>query len=226
MNKIRILLADDMEAHRRRLARILQTQDDFQIEGSMSSGESTVRFAAECKPDIILMDIEMESPFAGIESAKAIHEELPDTKIIVLTVHEDDNIVYAAFQTGIVDYIIKSATPEEIIEGVRSAYHDDSPIRPIIAKKLRNELVRIKNTESRLLSTLTIISTLTPSELDILKLLCQANNRQQIADMRSVEVETIKKQINGILKKFNKQRSKDIVKIVNELKIFEVIDSL
>src|SRR5690606_34252877 len=137
-------------------------------------------------------------------------------KIIVLTVHEDDNIVFAAFQTGIVDYMIKSSTAEEIIEGIRSAYHDDSPIRPIIAKKLRNELVRVKNTEAKLMNTLNLISALTPSELEILKLLCQGKNRKNIADMRSVEIETIKKQINGILKKFDMQRTKDVVKTVND----------
>ncbi|WP_214627142.1 response regulator transcription factor [Paenibacillus agaridevorans] len=226
MDRIKMLIADDMEAHRRRLMRILQTQDDFDIGGSFSTGDSTVEFARSYKPDIILMDIEMETPLAGIEAAKVIHETLPDTKIIVLTVHEDDNIVFAAFQTGIVDYVIKSATPEEIIEAIRSAYHDDSPIRPIIAKKLRNELVRIKKSEARLMSALNTISTLTPSELEILKLLCQSNNRQQIADMRSVEVETIKKQINGILRKFNVQRTKEVVKLMNELNIFEVIKSL
>lgn len=226
MERIKILIADDMEAHRRRLIRVLQTQEDFDIGGSLNSGESTVEFARGYKPDIILMDIEMETPLAGIEAAKAIHGLLPDTKIIVLTVHEDDNIVFAAFQTGIVDYMIKSATPEEIIEGIRSAYHDDSPIRPIIAKKLRNELVRIKKSEARLMSALNTVSTLTPSELEILKLLCQSYNRQQIAEMRSVEVETIKKQINGILRKFSLQRTKEVVSLMKELNIFEVINTL
>lgn len=226
MERIKILIADDMEAHRRRLNRVLQTQEDFEIGGSLSSGESTVAFASGYKPDIILMDIEMETPLAGIEAAKAIHELMPDTKIIVLTVHEDDNIVFAAFQTGIVDYMIKSATPEEIIEGIRSAYQDDSPIRPIIAKKLRNELVRIKKSEARLMSALNTVSTLTPSELEILKLLCQSYNRQQIAEMRSVEVETIKKQINGILRKFSLQRTKEVVSLMKELNIFEVINTL
>lgn len=226
MSMIKIVIADDMEAHRRRLERIIHTQADFEIMGSLHTGASTVQCALQSKPDIILMDIEMETQFAGIEAAKEIHEKLPNTKIIVLTVHEDDNIVFAAFQTGIVDYIIKSATQEEIVDGIRSAYQDDSPIRPIIAKKLRNELVRVKNMESKLMSTLNIISTLTPSELEILKLLCQSNSRQKIADMRSVEMETIKKQINGILKKFNMQRTKDVVKLVNELKIFDAASTL
>ncbi|WP_168120302.1 response regulator transcription factor [Paenibacillus sp. HB172176] len=226
MDTIKILVADDMEAHRRRLERMIRMEPDFEWLGSLDNGASTVASAKQCHPDIILMDIEMESKFAGIEAAKAIHEQLPDTKIIVLTVHEDDNIVFAAFQTGIVDYMIKSASREEIIEGIRSAYTDDSPIRPMIAKKLRNELVRVKKTESKLMAALNIISTLTPSEIEILKLLSQSYGRKEIATMRSVEMETIKKQINGILKKFDKQRTKDVVKLVNELNIFEMTGNL
>ncbi len=226
MTAIKIVIADDMEAHRRRLERIIHSHADMELAGSLSTGSETVLCALQSRPDIILMDIEMETQFAGIEAAKEIHQRLPETKIIVLTVHEDDNIIFAAFQTGIVDYMIKSSTPEEIADGIRSAYQDDSPIRPIIAKKLRNELVRVKNTETKLMSVLNIISLLTPSELEILKLLCQSHSRQKIAELRSVELETIKKQINGILKKFNMQRSKDVVRLINELKIFDAANTL
>jgi DNA-binding NarL/FixJ family response regulator len=222
MENIKIVIADDMEAHRRRLERIIRTQPDFELLDSLDSGAGTVLSVRERQPDIILTDIEMESKFAGIEASKAIHEQFPEVKIIVLTVHEDDNIVFAAFQNGIVDYLIKSATPDEIIAGVRAAYLDDSPIRPIIARKLRSELVRVKNNEAALMALLNTISSLTPSQLDILKLLCQHKSRQQIAELRSVEVETIKKQINGILKKFNMSRTSEVVGRLNELNLFEV----
>lgn len=226
MERIKITIADDMEAHRRRLERIIGTQLDFELLDSLESGAATVNSVCQRQPDILLTDIEMETRFAGIDASKAVHSMYPDIKIIVLTVHEDDNIVYAAFQNGIVDYLIKSATPDEIIAGIRSAYLDDSPIRPMIARKLRSEMVRVKNNESVVMALLNIVSSLTPSQLEILKLLCQHKSRQQIAELRSVEVETIKKQINGILKKFNMSRTSEVVKKLNEMNLFDIAGHL
>jgi len=223
MENIKLIISDDMDAHRRRLERIITKQPNMTLLASVDSGAATIAKVEQEVPDIILMDIEMESKYAGIEAANKIHISYPHTKIILLTVHEDDNIVFAAFKTGIVDYIIKSFPEEEIVEGIIAAYRDDSPIRPMIAKKLRNELVRSKNHESLLMNTLNIISSLTASELEVLKLLCQNRNRRQIALLRSVEEETIKKQVNSILRKFNKRRTKEIVKLVTELQIFNSI---
>jgi len=220
---IKITIADDIEAHRRRLERIINKQENMILLASVASGQEVIDSINSEVPDIILMDIEMESKYAGIEAANYIHSQNKNTKIILLTVHEDDNIVFAAFKTGIVDYLVKSVEETEIVEAIHAAYIDDSPIRPMIAKKLRNELARTKNYESLLMNTLTTMSSLTSSEIEILKLLCEDKNRKQIAQLRSVEEETIKKQINSILKKFNKRRSKEIVKLMNDLQIFQSV---
>ncbi|ULL18002.1 DNA-binding response regulator [Paenibacillus sp. H1-7] len=223
---IRVLIVDDMEAHRRRLERIIAGCGDMESVASANSGYEAVLYAALHQPDIVLMDIEMEDPLAGIHAAKQIHEKLPHIKIIVLTVHKDDNIIFAAFQTGIMDYILKTAEKEEIIEAIRSAYHNRSPIRPMIAEKIREEFVRVKKTEASLLYLIQIISELTPSELQVLKLLCENKTRKQISEERSVEYETIKKQVGSILKKFKMQSTAEVVASVNELKIFEVLKKL
>jgi DNA-binding NarL/FixJ family response regulator len=223
---VKILIVDDMEAHRRRVERILQKEPDMELVESAKSGYEAVLYAAMHKPDIILMDIEMENKYAGITAAKQINENLPDIKIIVTTVHDDDNIVFAAFQTGIVDYVIKTTSAAEIVDAIRSAYNDLSPIRPIIAQKIRNEFKRIKNNEESLIFVLKMISELTPSELEVLKLLCNDKSRRQIADERCVEFDTVKKQISSILKKFNMENTKQIVSAVNSLKIFDTLKKL
>lgn len=222
-HQIKVLVVDDMEAHRRRIERIIASQKDMALVESAKSGYEAVLFAAIHKPDIIMMDIEMESKFAGVSAARQINEKLPDIKIVILTVHEDDNVVFAAFQTGVVDYVIKSAPAEEILEAVRSAYANRSPIRPIIAEKIRNEFKRIKNNEESLLFVIKIVSELTPSELEVLKLLCQNKNRRQIAEVRCVEPETVKKQIASILRKFDKASTRELVKTVNLMHIFDVL---
>lgn len=226
MTPIKLLIVDDMEAHRRRLQRCIEKEEDLICVDTANSGYEAVLKAAMHQPDIILMDVQMEHQIAGIEAAKEINKNLPDIKIIVLTVHEDDNIVIAAFQTGIVDYMIKTASDEEIIAGIRAAHNNRSPIRPIIADKIRQEFVRIKSKEESLLYIIRIISELTPSELDVLKLLCEGKTRKQIAGFRCVEIDTIKKQITSILKKFDMKNTKEVVATLKELKIFDVLKTL
>ncbi|MEG0352159.1 MAG: LuxR C-terminal-related transcriptional regulator, partial [Cellulosilyticaceae bacterium] len=147
----------------------------------------------------------------------------PHIKIIMLTVHKDDNVIFAAFQTGIVDYIIKTCSDDEIIDAIYSANNNLSPIRPMVAQKIRNEFQRMKDSEKSLLYVLRIISELTPSELKVLQLLAERKTRKQIAEIRCVEQDTIKKQINSILKKFEKSNYKEVLEIIEGLKIFEVI---
>lgn len=226
MGKINVLIADDLEVHRRRLERIVKGHNDLELVGIAKNGYESVILAATHKPDIILMDIQMENNMAGIEAAKQINEKLPNIKIIILTVHKDDNVVFAAFQTGIVDYLIKTASDEEILDAIYSAYNNLSPIRPIIAEKIRSEFQRMKESEQSILFVLKMISELTPSELKVLQLLHENKTRKEIAAIRCVEQDTIKKQINSILKKFNKSNYKEVLKIIRELNIFEMIKSL
>ncbi len=108
MEKIKLLIADDLEVHIRRLERLIKEKPDLELVATARSGYEAVMMAAIHHPDIILMDIQMENNMAGIEAAKQINEKLGDIKIIMLTVHKDDNIIFAAFQTGIVDYILKN----------------------------------------------------------------------------------------------------------------------
>ncbi|MCP3739476.1 response regulator [Rossellomorea sp. BNER] len=226
MEPISILIVDDMEAHRRRLERIIKAEGNFTLVSSAKSGKEAVQLAATHKPDVILMDIEMEEQLAGINAAAAIHEKAPDTKIIMLTVHQDSNIVFAAFQTAIVDYVIKSSSKEEIIEAINAASNNCSPIRPVIAEKIRQEFARIKKAEYQFPHIFKIMTTLTPTELEILRSLCTGKKRKEIAKERVVELETIKKQISSILKKFDKRSTKEVIKTINELGIFEMINKI
>ena len=226
MDKIKVLIADDLEAHRRRLERIINASDDLELAGAASNGYEAVMMAALHHPHIILMDIQMETHMAGIDAARQINEKMPDIRIIMLTVHKDDGIVFAAFQTGIVDYIIKTEPDEEIRKAIYSAYNDLSPIRPIIARKIRSEFQRMKQSEQSLLVVVKIISELTPSELAVLQLLGEGKNRREIARVRCVEQDTVKKQSNSILKKFSMNSSREVVRLLNDLNVYSMIQSL
>ena len=220
---IKVLIAEDLEPLRKRYCACLKKAADLSIVGCAESGYESVMMAALLRPDVILMDVEMESRWAGFEATREILRQFPDIKIIVLTVASDDATVFQAFQCGVVDYLMKTASGPEMVSAVQDAYSGNSPIRPVIAEKIRREFRRMKNSESSLLIDLQISSQLTNTEIDILNLFLQGKTRAEICRIRHVELSTVKTQIHSILKKFNKDSVSEVLDMLNKINFFSVI---
>jgi two-component system vancomycin resistance associated response regulator VraR len=210
-------VAEDLELLREHFRRLIEKEEDMLIVGTASSGKQAIELAAQTEPDVILMDIEMDMKNDGIIAAKHILEQLPNIRIVFLTVHEDDETVFNAFETGAVDYVLKSSPSAEIVKSIRSAKRGESPIRPEIAYKIRSEFSRIRKNQAKLFEAMTILQQLTPTELEIVDLLLVNKKIADIAKIRQVEMSTIKSQINVILKKFNKRRTKEVTALLREL---------
>ena len=221
--KIQVLIAEDRIPIRKRYEKILSNDAEISVVEGVSTGAEAMQQAILHQPDIILMDIEMETKTAGLQATEAILKAYPEIKIIILTVFKDDEMVLNAFQLGVVDYILKDSSPEEIVQAVRSNYFGDAPIRPEIARKLRNQLKLIKKNESTLLLCLHIISQLTSAEREVLSLLGKGYKRAEICSMRYVELSTLKSQINSILKKFNCNSVAEVIAMIKELKLYDSV---
>ncbi len=209
--KIKVLIAEDVAPIRKRYLKILNSHPSIEVVGDVESGTEACALAKKLKPDVVLMDIEMECKDAGIRATGEILAENPQIKIIILTVYEEDELIFSAFRLGACDYILKNSSEEDIISGVIGAYHNSSPIRPEIADKIRNEFQRVKTYESSFLFMLNLLSTLTPRELDTLYLLSNGYSKKDVCEMRCVEMSTVKSQVHNILKKFNKKKIADII---------------
>lgn len=220
---IRVLIAEDIEPVLKRYVRILKTDENIEVVGQVQTGREAAAVAIQQRPDVVLMDVEMETRTAGLDATKEILARRPETKIIILTVYEDDETVFQAFQLGVSDYFLKNSPPEEIISCVKDAYKNLSPIRPVIAKKIRDEFQRTKKQESSILYYMHTVSQLTQTELDILNLTAEGYTRQQICDIRCVELSTIKSQIHNILKKFNSSNMQELVATLNSYRIFDYL---
>lgn len=220
---IRVLLVEDIFPILRRYRNICEKAEGIEVCAAVSTGKEAVQMARARHPDVILMDIEMETKRAGLDAARMILKEFPQTKIIILTVYEDDALVFEAFELGVCDYILKNAKPAEIVRSISDAYHNLSPIRPIIAEKIRREFQRIKKKESSLAHYLHILSQLTPTEIDILNLIYKGYSRTDICEIRCVELSTVKTQIHSILKKFNLNSMSEVIR---ELKQEDALDYL
>lgn len=221
---IRVLIAEDMPALLRKYKRELEKENEIKIVAIVQSGYEAVMQSALLRPDVVLMDIEMETRTAGLDATRQILAQLPGTKIVILTVYEDDESVFKAFQLGVSDYVLKSSSHEELVTCIQDAYHGRSPIRPVIAEKIRREFQRAKTNEQSLLYNLQIISQLTPTELDMLNLLNQGYSRQEICDLRCIAPSTLKTHIHNVLRKFDKNTATEMIDHLNALRIFEFLN--
>lgn len=220
---IRVLISEDNEFIRQRYENILNDSEDCEVVASVSTGSEAVAAFKQYKPDIILMDIEMESKKAGLVATQAILKQDPDAKIMILTVYENDEMVYEAFKLGVVDYIIKNNRASEIISAIKDAYFDCSSIDSQIAEKLRREFKRMKLSEDHFEYILQTYSRLTQSEIEIIHMVNRGYTRADLCKARCVELSTIKTQINIILKKFD---MKSLAEVIRHLRDNHVLDYL
>ncbi|NOU66276.1 response regulator [Paenibacillus sp. LMG 31461] len=217
---IRIIVAEDLDVLREHFCSLITEEEDLTVIGQAASGKEVLQLLNQVgAPDIILMDIEMDMKHDGIITAQKVLDQYPQVRIIFLTVHEDDETVFSAFETGAVDYVLKTSSSTAIIQSIRSSYAGNVQVRPEFAYKIKNEFSRIRRNQETLLMATLIISQMTPSELSILELLLKEMKITEIAKERQVELSTIKSQINMILKKFNKKRTKEVTAMLRELNI-------
>ncbi|HBE77871.1 MAG TPA: DNA-binding response regulator [Firmicutes bacterium] len=222
---IRLIIADDMMPIREYLSMVLSHEADIQVVDAVGTGAETISRALDTHPDVILMDLEMETSRAGVEAIHTLTDNAPGIRCVVLTHFSDDDTVFAAFEAGAIDYILKDSSAAEILEAVRAAAYDMSPIRPLVARMIRHEFRTMRSERASLVATLNIVYRLTPSELGLLRLLAEGKTKTEIAEFRHVESSTIRTHVGNILRKFGESSVKDVVNRLQKLGIFEIFVS-
>lgn len=219
---IRILLADDNTEIRGYFRGILEREPGFSIVGEAGSGRECILLAQLHRPDIILMDIQMETETAGIEATRYIHEKLPECKIIILTIHSDDEMLFQAFSVGAMDYIVKTDSISKIVSSIENVSRNQLQLRSDVATKIVSEFQRIQNERASLLYTLNILTKMTNSEFEVLCCIFNGNTYKEVAKTRFVSEATIKSQVNSILKKFDMKRMKDVIDLLNQVDFSQI----
>ncbi len=220
--QIRLIVADDMLPIREYLSMVLSHEPDMKVIDAVGTGAAAVERALDTHPEVLLMDLEMETPRAGVDAIRTLAVKDPGIRSIVLTHFSDDDTVFAAFEAGAVDYVLKDSSAAEILEAVRAAARNMSPLRPRVARMIREEFRVLRSERNALVSTLNIVYQLTPSELELLRLLAEGKNKSQIAAVKHVESSTIRTHIANILKKFDEPSVNDVVERLRRLGIFAI----
>ncbi|MDA8189701.1 MAG: response regulator transcription factor [Dehalococcoidales bacterium] len=200
-----VLLVDDHALFRQGLASLLSSQADIEVVGEASDGLEALEKARELVPDLILMDIKM--PRAnGLEATRRIKEELPHTRIVMLSVSEDDQDLFEAVRNGAEGYLLKTLRAEELFELLKGVFRGEAPISPSMARKLLNEFAHLpRRTESEQEHGGAPKDDLTRREREVLQLLADGETDKEIASKLCISRRTVKNHVHNILEKLHLQ---------------------
>lgn len=189
---IKLLILDDHEMVRLGLTSYFSILEDIDVIGEAENGAQGVQMGLTMKPDVILMDLVMDV-MDGIEATKAILDEWPEAKILILTSFIDDEKVYPAMEAGASGYLLKTSSASEIAEAIRRTYSGEAIIEEEVSEKLKeNE----KNGGRHNLH-----EDLTGRELEVLHLIADGKSNQEIADELFITLKTVKTHVSNILSK-------------------------
>jgi two-component system NarL family response regulator len=216
---IRVLVVDDHALFRRGLEMVLEQEADIEVVGEASDGTEALEKAVETTPDIVLMDVRMPKR-GGIDACTAIKDAVPSTKIIMLTISDEEADLYDAIKAGAMGYLLKEISIEEVASAIRAVHGGQSLISPSMASKLLNEFASmIKRTDERQqLPT----PRLTEREMEVLRLVAKGMNNRDIAKQLFISENTVKNHIRNILEKLQlHSRMEAVVYAVRE-KLLEI----
>jgi two-component system response regulator NreC len=208
---IRILIADDHGVLRAGLRALLSAESELEVIEEATNGDEALKLAKELQPDIVLMDISMPGA-TGIDVTRRLKQIMPDVRILILTVHEDEGLLQEAIQAGASGYIVKRAVESELIDAIRAVWRGDLYVHPTMTRALFKDISSPALTKTKDAP----VETLTPREIDVLQLIAQGYTNRQMADMLSISVRTVESHRSNLMGKLNMHSRVELVRYARE----------
>ncbi|GHO49067.1 response regulator transcription factor [Ktedonospora formicarum] len=200
MEPIRILIADDHAPFREGLRALLRSEGDIETVGEAATGREAMARVADLQPDVILMDLHMPDG-SGIEATHSILASSPHISILVLTMFEDDDSVFAALQAGARGYLLKGALKAEILRAIRGVSQGEAIFGPTIAKRLMSYFAMLKPSTPLSAPPAQAFPELTEREQEILALIAQHLTNSEITERLVLSPKTVRNHVSNIFSK-------------------------
>ncbi len=195
-DQISVMIVDDHEVVRKGIRAYLESTSEFKVVGEASSGQEAIRRVVDLVPDVVLMDLIMPG-MDGIQATRQIKKISPRSQIVVLTSFHEDSHIFPALRAGAISYILKDVKMEDLADALHRAARREVTFHPLVAERLLRS-VRHEDAAEDLL-----YAELTERELEILKLIANAQSNSQIAEQLVISEYTVKGHVSNILSKLH-----------------------
>jgi len=212
--ELRIVIVDDHQLFREGVKRILEMEEDFKVVGEGADGGEAALLAEEHKPDVLLMDINMPN-INGVSAAESVISVSPTTRVIMLSIHDDEGYVYRTLRSGASGYLLKEMGTSDLVDAVRVVASGGAYIHPKVTGKLIEEFRRLSEQEGSTERSFSVdesqaldpkvIESLTRREREVLQLMAEGKSNRAIGEFLFISEKTVKNHVSSILQKLNVQ---------------------
>ncbi|HOG47416.1 MAG TPA: response regulator transcription factor [Anaerolineae bacterium] len=198
---VRVLLVDDHKIFRRGLAKLIEPMGDIQVVGEAGDGREALEQARALRPDLILMDIQMPG-WDGLKATRLIKEEMPEIKIVMLTISDEDDDLFEAIKGGAEGYLLKNIDPEALFAMLRGMSQGEAPVSRLTAARILDEFARLARSQA---PTSGQQESLSQRETEVLELVVQGMMNKEIGAQLFITENTVKNHLRNILAKLHLQ---------------------
>jgi len=207
MNKIKVLLAEDHTIVRKGLRSLLDGEADIEVIGEAEDGREAIQKTQQLRPDIVLMDITMPG-LNGLEATRQIKKRFPEVKVLVLTMHANEEYILQVLRAGASGYVVKQAVVGELVSALRAVQQGDSFLSPSVCRRVVEGYIR--QAEAR--AGKDSYGELTEREREVLQLIAEGHSNKNIAELLSVSVKTVETHRAHLLEKLGIDSTAELIR--------------
>ncbi|MDK6297930.1 nitrate respiration regulation response regulator NreC [Staphylococcus caprae] len=217
---MKIVIADDHAVVRTGFSMILNYQENMEVVATAADGVEAYQKVLEYRPDVLILDLSMPPGESGLVATSKISESFPETKILILTMYDDEEYLFHVLKSGAKGYILKNAPDEQLILAVRTVYRGETYIDMKLTTSLVNEFINQSNQEEVNYSS-DPFKVLSKRELEILPLIAKGYGNKEIAEKLFVSVKTVEAHKTHIMNKLNLKSKPELVEYALKKKLLE-----
>ncbi len=199
MKKIKVVVADDHTIVRKGLCAILEGEREIEVVGEAEDGREAIKKVEQLEPDVVLLDITMPI-LNGLEATRQLSKRYPKLKILILTMHDNEEYVFETLRAGASGYLVKRSAPNELISAIKAVYQEGSFLSPAVSKKVIDEYVRVG---PRKVKPDGEYGRLTEREREILQMIAEGRANREIAELLNISIKTVESHRAHLMEKLN-----------------------
>ncbi len=216
MDKVRVLIADDHTILRDGIRALLEDEPDMVVVGEAEDGRSAVKLACQLKPDVVVMDIAMPL-LNGLEATRQIKHDCPHVKVLILTMHENEEYIRQVLASGAMGYILKDAAAHELMDAIHTVQRGEAVLSPAITRLVIENYLRWGDLQQD-----DTANRLSPREREVLQLIAEGYSNKQISEILSISIKTVQAHRMNLMAKLDLHDRADLIRYAIQRKIIDI----